>query len=112
MTVDERVAAGMAVLDARIPDWVDRIDLDRLDMASGIHEPEGFCGCLLAQVDAKAQPSGVGDYLNLRRRLTGPDDDGFEWAIDHGFTADGEVFEDLTEAWRTAILTRRAAATP
>ena len=113
MTIAELIAAGMAVLDQRAPGWLDRVDLDRLDMASGIHEPApGLCGCVLAQVDALTKQGGVGRYLDARMRLVADDDvNGFEWAVAHGFNSDGDVdFEALTEAWRGAILARAAKA--
>jgi hypothetical protein len=115
MTIADLIAAGMAVLDQRAPGWLDRIDLERLDMAYGVHEPSpGSCGCVLAQVDAQTRQGGVGHYADARMRLIGDDDvtTEFDWAIDHGFTSDGDVdFEELTEAWRRAILARRAAVT-
>jgi hypothetical protein len=115
MTIADLIAAGMAVLDQRAPGWLDRIDLERLDMAFGVHEPSpGSCGCVLAQVDAQTKQSGVGHYIDARIRLIGDDADanGFEWAVDHGFNSDGDVdFEELTEAWRQVILARRAAVT-
>ena len=42
-SVKDRVAAGATLLDEKRPDWVDRIDLDSLDMASP------WC-CILGQV--------------------------------------------------------------
>jgi hypothetical protein len=115
VTIDERVAAGMALLDREVPGWVDRIDLDRLDMAAAGYSlsPGKECGCILAQIDATEQPAGIGDYFDGRDRLALGVDywELSDWSIDHGFNASGESYRDLTEAWRRVILARRAAVT-
>jgi hypothetical protein len=44
MSVDDRVAAGAAWLDANRPSWWQRINLDTLDLSLN-------CGCVLGQLD-------------------------------------------------------------
>lgn len=42
LTIEERVAAGAEWLDERLPDWVNRIDLEDLDIRDA-------CACILGQ---------------------------------------------------------------
>jgi hypothetical protein len=45
----EKVAAGIALLDAKFPDWRDRIDPAKLDMGA-YHRRDDGCGCLMVQL--------------------------------------------------------------
>jgi hypothetical protein len=107
-TVAERAERGAALLDARRPGWWREIDLGRLDIIDG-------CNCVAGQL-------GNGRFLATYDAL-GMDSPADE--IAHGFNsadhdylgAPGDVIEAveaecvaLTEAWRTLILARRAAA--
>lgn len=51
--VRERVEAGAAILDQQVPDWVEKVDLEELDIASG--------SCCVA---AQAVEGFEGDYMN------------------------------------------------
>ena len=105
--VATRVARGMAVLDRELPGWWQRINLDRLDMAGATYFPPRptSCGCILAQVNAL--PDRDGNYFDQRDALAGEDEaDIAGWAEDHGFNGQ---YEELEQAWRRAITTRRAA---
>lgn len=65
-SIQDRVASGVALLDQRVPGWVDRINVDRLDMASNV-------SCVLGQLFSDY---GVGcKALGLSVR----------GAVDHGF---------------------------
>jgi len=130
-----RVARGMAVLDERMPGWDALIDLDLLDLDEGVHDPqESECGCVLAQLDydrhvlrgdTQRMPSpyrhfeGEGTYncglwhlTGLNAEVLAPQSrEASAWAREHGFlddSLDGDGGE-LTQAWRDAITTRRAA---
>lgn len=64
---DKRVAAGVARLDDRIPDWFERIDLDALNVSNGNW-------CVTAQVSGGSWRNGM--------TLLGLD---FQEYVDHGF---------------------------
>jgi hypothetical protein len=118
MSVDDRVAAGAAWLDANRPSWWQRINLDTLDLGDD-------CNCILGQEH--------GDFTDGLDVVT-PDDDG--WAkrcadlglfsaadiralgpgelddsVHRGELVDGE-YRRLTAAWRTLIQARRNAEDP
>lgn len=91
--LSERVDKGVAYLDARHPNWLDRIDTTKLDIWSEKH-------CVLAQL------SEVGEYTTYldEHWMTS------EESIEMGFEAfAGEFFdyrdtcESLTEIWRNKI---------
>jgi hypothetical protein len=95
-SIAERVNAGAAWLDQHQPGWVDRIDLDRLNL-------EATCHCILGQLH--------GDYYealdDLGRRVPG------QWTAEGlGFNAStrsaDEEYDELTAAWRQLIEQRRA----
>lgn len=100
--------AGAALLDKKIPNWVELIDLDSLEMS----EP---CSCVIGQIADKAvnldAPYGAHRYMGfntLAHHLTGLD--GFDELVDHGFEADDYVeYNDLQTAWVELIEARRAA---
>ena len=81
---EERVARGIALLDERVPDWVDMINLDRLDIRSGEF-------CVTAQIarfmfDDPHYATGM-DYLGLENSEDYNDGS----YTDHGFNV---------ESWR------------
>ena len=49
-TIKARVARGVALLDRTLADWGERIDLDRLNLASP-------CNCILGQEFAEDLPT-------------------------------------------------------
>lgn len=89
-TIAERVEAGAAWLDANRPGWVDRINLETLDMASPrrciLGQEYGYFGSALPDV---GQP-----FINRVQAL--------------GF--DGGAPGVLAGRWRDYITARRAAA--
>ena len=102
-TIQARVACGVALLDEKLPGWVERIDLDTLNLASP-------CRCILGQT--WDLPVGV-DYTAFALHADALDIDGDE-EVAYGFNAGGEDwFEDegeydaLTAEWKRVILARR-----
>jgi len=90
------VARGAGLLDQLFPGWLDRVDLDRLDLS----DPDG---CLLGQMYGS-----YGLALSVLRisEVT---------AADYGFQASTRwhprrQFAVLTAAWRDLITSRRAPA--
>lgn len=101
-TVAERVQAGAAYLDEHEPGWVDRIDLETLDINSQ-------CQCILGQLH--------GSYRDAPPVEAAADADGshygvLAWAIPLGFGMNwNDCITDgrkLTAAWRELISARRA----
>jgi hypothetical protein len=101
---EKRIAVerGAALLDERLPDWYQEVDLYRLEMSS-----TGYC--VLAQV-------APGGYLDGLESLFGRIDDGD--AFIHGFDLDtfqlrnqrerDEHWFELQQEWIEAIEDRRA----
>lgn len=100
--VAERVERGAQLLDEKRPGWWQEIDLRRLDIDSP-------CNCIAGQLGGS---TGAGGYLAVIRSLdlTGTEEVrcGFEADDDYDWLAD--EYAALTDAWRTLILARRAAA--
>lgn len=97
--VAERVASGVAWLDANEPDWAERIDLSEFNIRDG-------CYCVLGQVygnywDAplivKEDEFGVGDETQTRAL-------GFSAAVGHGF----KEFDELQDEWIQIIQERQS----
>lgn len=110
----ERVANGVELLDDWNPEWIDAVDLDRLDM----RDPYA---CVASQVTDQGYPSAV-RTLGLR------EGDGDEWGDGgkpYGFHAWTELpwgsddeshrairaseWAELEAEWRRVIAERRAA---
>lgn len=98
-TIQERVLAGSAWLDEHRPGWVDRIDLETLDLGNGCHcvlgqEYHGFSSGLV-EVDSSATwprtAAGLGFYARAE-------------LYDH---APEREYDILTDAWRAFITARR-----
>jgi hypothetical protein len=93
-SVQERVATGSALLDARVPGWAHRINNATLNIASG-------CNCILGQLYG-AYGTGLNDL-----KINSP--------MLHGFALNwsGEdETEDVNEAWREVVAQRRMATAP
>jgi hypothetical protein len=89
--IKARVNAGALWLEEQFgPEWIDKINLDRLNLSSSTT-------CIAGQV--------YGNYSKLvRDKLAGD----FVQAVDYGF---GEAFDQLNEAWTKKILKLRKAKT-
>lgn len=97
-TIAARVADGVQLLDEHVPGWVDRIDVDRLDVS----HPGN---CPLGQL--------FGAYLRAWRALFPGDEIPSEFPASVGFDAyDGpDVWDEIIELndeWRFRIRARRA----
>jgi hypothetical protein len=106
-TIDDRVAAGAAWLDANRPGWWQRINLATLDLTLG-------CGCILGQLDGNFYDAPEVIQASTIHALK-------EFAAPLGFLADTdneerlsewEEYAALTAAWRTLIQARRNAEDP
>ncbi len=98
-TIAERVARGVAWLDETRPGWAERVDLDRLDLASP-------CRCVLGQE--------FGDYFEIVWSDGAPPDTqayGFNAASPaSGRQAQSREFDALEAEWRRVIAERRATS--
>lgn len=120
-TIPARVARGAALLDEKLPGWVERIDLGELDLANCF-------GCVLGQTFYNEWDEA---HLDIRGGITPYDFGaaelfGFEATSAaallarepgvYGFTgipeeADKEAtFDALTAEWKRLILARRAGS--
>lgn len=93
-TIAERVAAGAAWLDENVPDWVERIDLARLDVSDCVD-------CVLGQL--------FGGFSGAPRELIGfdayPERKGFD--LDARLVYTEAPYRRLTAQWRRVIEERR-----
>jgi hypothetical protein len=95
-----RVARGVAFLNARVPGWEERVDLNTLDIQHLEH-------CVLGQL--------FGDYvIGVEELGLKEEGDRLDEVSVHslGFQASGDegqpTYADLTEAWKAIIEERRA----
>lgn len=100
LTITERVTNGMAYLDERYPDHVDRVDIARLDVGSSL-------ACPLGQADGESYEKGILDAVVEL-------DDEREWSRDHGFSwirGDNFLIDivRLTNEWKRQYQARRNA---
>lgn len=94
--IKERVAAGATFLDETVPNWVGRINTDKLNIRR-------TCDCVLGQL--------FGDYNTGTRELE-IFDMGEEKTTELGFwgaNGEDEEYDGLTRAWLLEIMDRRAA---
>ena len=97
----DQVAKGMKLLDERLgPEWVEKIVLSELDLASG-------CACVLGQLSIEVC-STKGSYFEAALTIFGGTDEPDGTAEDYGFYArKHDDYPALTQAWNTAIVARR-----
>ena len=106
----DRIERGMTLFDDKMPGWIDKIDLDRLDQADGE-------ACVVGQTH-REEGSRYGRYwagleaLGLADHLFTASTTASTVAAAYGFeTRDGrESYDALTRAWRAAIKRRQAAS--
>lgn len=100
----DRVAAGAAFLDGKVPGWRRRVLPHALDVGS-------CCLCVLGQVfaaDADGRTAASGYDVGVNRYAPmSPPGARFLWALDHGFastTYEGpDVRRALNDLWRAEI---------
>ena len=96
--VNRRVARGAALLDAQVPNWRDRIDVDRLNMSSGEN-------CVLGQLYLNEY--GEHDWsaglkaLSLTIDDRADADDAVPIPVGDSASYGFEVFNDELESFRT-----------
>lgn len=97
-SIKERVMAGAALLDQRLPGWHDRIDTTVLIMDSGSR-------CVLGQLFGGRYSVGVTKLFSLVPFIG-------NMAAEHGFEPDFDAdlaeYDKLDAAWRASIEERRA----
>lgn len=106
-TVETRVALGAALLDERMPGWVDRVEVLTLDMSSS-------CRCVLGWVYAAPEEEGLTAF-GVGVRELGLDSPEIQSA--HGFDrlyglvweAATSDFEALRIEWIRVIESRRVS---
>lgn len=96
-TAEERVAAGAALLDTKVPGWRDRIDMDILDLDSTV------C-CIIGQLSDRGFYAYAYEVLGLGHSLWHTQD-----IVDAckpvGFWPDNNWHDaaDLDDAWRALL---------
>lgn len=103
-TMAERVAAGIKLLDEKVPGWRDKVIISELNMSSSVY-------CILGQVfrrgdDDNTWENGFGrgcKFLGLRGCSCCVDE--FELAsADYGFNVHlGEDFDPLQDEWERQL---------
>ncbi len=102
MNVQERVARGVALLDEKMPGWVDRIDVDTLEISSIRH-------CVVGQLNQGEFARGI-RLLGLGAYANGAEY-GFAWSGFYGLSSgeeylalsSGEEYLALTTEWKRVI---------
>jgi hypothetical protein len=116
---EKQIAQGVALLDANVPGWLERVDVDAIDMERGeVMDAMGDCGCVLTQLDALYR----WPRANGRRAVLQPGDTGvyeralmglglsYETDEEYGFRPGGtsRAWKRLTNEWKATILRLRA----
>ncbi len=110
LEIEQRVEAGVAFLDSKIPDWRDKIDTRWLNMQMGHYTPydpcveraQDDCGCVLAQLDAAQTQRFYGRYSLMRNELGLTEAEAEELGFSLNFSNDDE-WAYLTKLWKEAI---------
>lgn len=91
MTPHERVARGAAFMDANYPGWVDKIDLNTLDIHSA-------CDCVLGQAGLSYTNTWIEHFSAKAGEMKS-----------RGFATTKAENESVNAAWRDLIMARRGA---
>jgi hypothetical protein len=98
MAYEQQIAKGVAFLDEKVPGWLDRIDIGRLDLRTGMY-------CVLGQLH-DGDADGGAHALGLGRSAISTE------AVAHGFDDGGACVapptRPLTEEWKAALRKLRA----
>lgn len=119
---EAEIQRGAAFLDEVVPNWMDIIDVDTLELSSP-------CKCICGQLGKHLllipclpviSWSTINYYIpflnefspaDLPREDNSVPDELFEWSINHGFSlndwTDFEGFSDLTQEWKHYIESRK-----
>lgn len=120
LTIAQRITNGVAYLDEHVPDWLDVIDVDRLDLQQD-------CSCVLGQLvkSVETDDDWLDGYTNVvekpalvrgnwhpapeaAEQLGMPEIMSFQQSVDNGFhTGDFDASDSewlaLTSEWRERI---------
>lgn len=92
LDLQECIQCGVELLDACVPDWRSKINLQDLKM-------DDCKLCILGQL--------FKDYdEGLLQLVPDDDEDSDQWSIEHGFQSDcyvGKTYADLDEAWKKVL---------
>jgi hypothetical protein len=101
----QRVASGITWLDENRPGWLDRIDLDRLDLSSP-------CRCILGQEWLDESPEADPNFaFEEAFEAWNSWNDDPAWDVELGFELyrpSDEDYVELTAVWKSEILRLRA----
>lgn len=102
LTIEQRVAAGVAWLDENRSGWIDLVNLDTLDLSS--------CTlCVLGQLFGEYEDAPLAAKYTPDLASTGPARSrGFEVA--YRTASAYREYADLTAEWRRVIESRRAVS--
>lgn len=92
----EKVKRGMALLDQFEPGWVDKVDLQALQISHPMF-------CVLGQV--------YGEFDEATKQFWGSESSAYRLAMAqaHGFDRSvGSEYAELTDVWHLAIMMRRS----
>lgn len=105
--VQTRVAAGVAFLDRQVPGWVDRIDVDNLNVASPVNCVLGqLYGMYSSGISALGLDQDQAAALGFQVEVTGDSFSDFVRAL----VASAEEYPALTDEWRRVIEILKAPA--
>jgi hypothetical protein len=93
----EQIARGIALINEKMPDWRENISIESLEMSMGD-------SCILGQLYSGGYSEGIDHLLGCH---VGPDER-LAFAVAHGFNIaeadeDGHAWEELQQAWITAL---------
>jgi hypothetical protein len=101
--IEARVMAGAAFLDARIPAWAGKLDIDRLNIRD-------YKSCVLGQLYGGSYSRGADELglsdtatIQLGFAVSGDDDD-------HDHETDESEYPLLTAEWKRVVTARCANA--
>jgi hypothetical protein len=101
---ETEIAAGMALLDAKLPGWQARVDVATLNL-------NDCTLCVLGQLTGDFGSDDARELLEVEEN-----DEQWEAAEHRGFAAGGEWndseerYDQLTAEWKSAILNRRGVS--
>lgn len=108
MSIQDRIARGAALLDEKMPGWIDKQDLIFLNMASGCHCVLGQCGGEYHKIVTRLWQQSC-DVMELEKLSCAH---GFNIAFDesNGLSEKHvKDYQELTDAWKLLIAERRRA---
>jgi hypothetical protein len=99
---EQEIEKGVAFLDEKMPNWLDRVDPEKLDMKIGI-VGRSRCGCVLAQYGAH----DGGDYYRLIYSL-GIEGGDYRYGFSVPPDRPASEWDMLTVEWQAKLLELKA----